>query len=102
MRPSPDDLHAQLKMILTKAEAAEFIQDESERQCIEHLGYTPHTWYTGGSDHNDDRLTAEVDEDRDIIVRDGNATETYTGRLTKDAIADYVSDWLENLWNQGE
>lgn len=81
---------------MKKIEAAEMIEKISEEMCIEHLGYTPSTWYTGGSSHNDDRLVARI-EDGEIIVSDGNAVEPYTGALTGEAIREYVSGWLHTL-----
>jgi hypothetical protein len=77
-------------------EAAEMIEKISEEICIKRLGYTPRIWYTSGSSHNDDRLTAII-EDGEIIVSDGNATETYYGDLTEDAIREYVIDWLDAI-----
>jgi signal-transduction protein with cAMP-binding, CBS, and nucleotidyltransferase domain len=77
--------------------AAEIIEEISEEMCIEHLGYTPCIWFTGGSSHNDDRLTATI-QDGKIIVSDGNAVEPYTGALTGEAIREYVSGWLHTVW----
>jgi hypothetical protein len=82
---------------MKKIEAAEIIEEISEEMCIEHLGYTPCIWYTGGVAHNDDRLTATI-QDGKIIVSDGNAVEEYMGRRSEDAIRDFVSDWLHTLW----
>jgi hypothetical protein len=82
---------------MKKIEAAEMIEKISEEMCIEHLGYTPSTWYTGGPDHNDDRLVARI-KDGKIIVTDGNAIEEYMDRRSEDAIRDFVSDWLHTLW----
>jgi hypothetical protein len=82
---------------MKKEKAAEIIEQISEKMCIEHLGYNPHTWYTGGSSHNDDRLTAKID-DGEIIVSDGNAAEPYTGALTDEAMREFVADWLHTIW----
>lgn len=82
---------------MKKIEAAEIIEEISEEMCIEHLGYTPCIWFTGGPGHNDDRLTATI-QDGKIIVTDGNAIEEYMGRRSEDAIRDFVSDWLHTLW----
>jgi hypothetical protein len=82
---------------MKKIEAAEMIEEISEEMCIEHLGYTPCIWYTGGPGHNDDRLTATI-KDGKIIVTDGNAIEEYMDRRSEDAIRDFVSDWLHTLW----
>lgn len=73
---------------------AQAIEDESQRQVIGRLGYTPGTWYTGGSGHNDYRLTAAVDGG-EIMVRDGAASEPYSGDGTAEDIESYVSDWLD-------
>lgn len=72
------------------------IENESERQVVARLGYTPAVWYTGGPNHNDDRLRAEVREDGTISVDDGATYEIYGGDMG--GVADYVSDWLDMLW----
>ena len=87
---------------MKKSEAAEMIEAISEEMCITRIGHVPHAWITGGSAHNDDRLTAHVDDDDDIIVSDGNAVEPYRGDLTPAAIREYVSDWLHGLWQTDE
>lgn len=78
---------------------AEKIEAESERQCIAHLGGHPSVWLTGGSDHNDDRLTATVSESGAIEVTDGNAYDTYEGDGSDDDIRAYVADWLSSVWS---
>lgn len=81
-------------------EIASEIEAESERQVIAHLGHAPRTWYTGGSEHNDDRLRAEVEADGSVSVTDGDASETYAGDLA--GIPEYVADWLDTLWSDRE
>ena len=50
------------------------IEDASEEACLRHLGYTPDTWSTGGSAHNDDRLLAAYSRASDTIeITDGVA-----------------------------
>jgi len=87
-----------MKKTLTHDEAKRFIEDESERLCVARLGYIPAVWYTGGSDHNDDRLVADVDGN-DLVVGDGNMREVYSGDLTEEALGSYVKDWLDMLWD---
>lgn len=79
----------------SKREIALEIERVSEQMCIDHLGHQPDIWYTGGSDHNDDRLVAVV-EDGDVRVRDGGASEIYNGDLA--GVEKYVRDWLEKVW----
>ena len=71
--------------MMTKKQAAEYIEEISEKICIKHLG------------HGDDILTAEVKRG-EIVVSDGGCDETYDGPLTRAAIKEYVQDWLEMLW----
>ena len=83
---------------MTAEETAVFIEELSEALCIERLGYTPATWYQGGSGHNDDRLIAVITSDGDIRVTDGVETQIYSGSRTPDEVSLFVRDWLENLW----
>jgi len=85
---------------MTAEETALFIEEQSERLCIEHLGYTPATWYQGGPGHNDDRLEAIITADGDIRVTDGGETQIYSGSRTRPAVRRFVKDWLENLWEE--
>ena len=85
---------------MTAEETALFIEEQSERLCIEHLGYTPATWYQGGPGHNDDRLEAIITADGDIRVTDGGETQIYSGSRTRPAVRRFVKDWLENLWDE--
>jgi len=81
---------------------AEAIETESRNQCIEHLGYVPETWYTGGSSHNDDRLSAYPEKRGNVwtvVVNDGCTYEEFKGTL--DQVPDFVSDWLSALWGDG-
>lgn len=75
------------------------IERISEQQVIQRLGYHPVTWYTGGSQHNDYRLSAEVGEDGRIKVSDTSAASEYLDHASLDSdereIADYVSAWLD-------
>ena len=84
---------------MTAEETALFIEEQSERLCIEHLGYTPATWYQGGPGHNDDRLEAIITANGDIRVTDGVVTDIYSGSRTRPAVRRYVKDWLECLWD---
>lgn len=77
------------------------IEDESRRQVIDRLGYTPTTWYTGGSEHNDYRLSASVDGGQ-IMVTYGSAREPYSGDGSDDNIESYVSDWLDMTMPEAE
>jgi len=83
-----------------KWEIADEIAAASEKMCIERIGYRPPVWYTGGSSHNDDRLTAKVLSDGEIYVSDGNATERYDGGM--DGVEGYVADWLSDVWDGAE
>ena len=85
---------------MTAEETALFIEEQSERLCIEHLGYTPATWYQGGPGHNDDRLEAMITACGDIRVTDGVETKFCTGSRTRPAVRRFVEDWLENLWDE--
>jgi hypothetical protein len=83
---------------MSAEETALYIEEYSERLCIERLGYTPAVWYQGGSGHNDDRLVASLTPDGDILVTDGVETQIYAGSRTRPAVSLFVRDWLENLW----
>jgi hypothetical protein len=86
--------------VMSAEETALFIEELSERLCIERLGYTPAVWYQGGPGHNDDRLIAVVTEDGDVSVTDGVETQIYSGSRTPDEVSLFVRDWLENLWDE--
>jgi len=87
--------------MMTKKQAAEYIEEVSEKICIKHLGHKPPVWYYGGTEHNDDTLRAKVEQEG-IFVSDGNYCEYYNGPLTKTAIKAYVRDWLKTLWENRE
>ncbi|HZT71223.1 MAG TPA: hypothetical protein VFC10_15945 [Terriglobia bacterium] len=82
---------------MTRTETAKAIERVSQEVCIQHLGYTPDTWYTGGTSHNDDRLTARVTAEG-IRVSDSGTTEIYDGPRTMKAVREYVADWLSMVW----
>jgi hypothetical protein len=85
---------------LSPEEACKRIERTSAVMCRAHYNMDfGGTWYTGGSSHNDDRLTAQINDRGEIKVTDnGQCLETYTGELTPDAIDAYVEDWLESVW----
>jgi hypothetical protein len=93
--------------ILGVTQAAKLIETYSAQLCREHYEMGPHDeWFHGGPDHNDDRLTATVQDDDSIEVSDGNTTQIYAGptedsplRAMHDtAIRAYVSEWLADVW----
>lgn len=89
---------------ITPEELCKQIEEISEEMVISRLGYKPTVWYTGGSEHNDNRLFAEVAENGRILVRDNNGTAEYLDDESRDSsdeseIRDYVRYWLDCLYD---
>ena len=79
---------------------AEYIEAEAERQVIQRLGYTPAVWYTGGSDHNDNRLFAEITNKGRVRVKDTGYGAEIIGDMEANEANSYISDWLDNLFTR--
>lgn len=85
---------------MTKQETCDAIAAESERQVIERLGEDPAAWLTGGSQHNDYRLSAEIDDDGSIMVSDtSGGLESYRDEADMGNVRDFVTDWLDMTMN---
>ena len=83
---------------------AKMVERISERLNDAHYFLSPGaTYYTGGSEHNCDCLTAVVDDDGTVNVsdhqgssEDWDSAEYATSKDVKRA----VQEWLGNLWDQ--
>ena len=85
---------------MTQQEICTAIAAESERQVIKRLGEGPGTWLTGGSQHNDYRLSAEIDDDGSIMVSDtSGGLESYRDEADMGNVQDFVTDWLDITMN---
>jgi hypothetical protein len=79
---------------------AKKIEILSEKINDEHYGISGRSvHYTGGSDHNDDRLVCRVLSHRTVEVTDGNCTEKVTtdDLDTTEKIESYVEDWMADI-----
>jgi hypothetical protein len=83
---------------------ANTIEEISEEQVIERLGYEPTVWYFGGSAHNDYRLACTVMEDGSVAVSDGNHFDVVdtNALFDLDAVRSYVNEWLDNIMPTNE